>query len=181
MGITGMMILSIKNLDYGIDVDEETIDEEFFELLYEGYLVENVSGFILTSTGKRAAKKVFQAMSMLDSAHVESSRKRTSQNREELEGRRLAAVKYVQKKPKAALADVERKYNLGEKTLSRSPYKEMIAAFTSKRDCARNIGRKTSYRGKHEKQPRTSAKFVPDHRRSHIEEADERLDGATDT
>jgi hypothetical protein len=98
--------------------------------------------------------------------------------REELEGRRLAAVKYLQKHPTASLESVERRYELGEKTLSRSPYKEMIAQFANARGSNKGKarGRGKSHLGKNEKDE-ADWDVIPDNRRSHEDDVDERLDG----
>jgi len=104
----------------------------------------------------------------------------TTQNREELDGRRLAAIKYAQKHPATALDAIERKFNLGEKTLSRSPYKEMIKKFADDRRKIPNTpnkGKRMSYRGKKEKISKSVSGQTPDPRRSHEAEVDERLDG----
>jgi len=56
---------------YGVDIDEETVEDELLELVYGGYLQENNAGFSLTGKGKRAAEKMFEAMKMFAPAYVE--------------------------------------------------------------------------------------------------------------
>ena len=51
---------------YGIEMDDETVDEEFLELLYDGYIRETNSGFLLESKGKLAAEIMFKTTNMLD-------------------------------------------------------------------------------------------------------------------
>jgi len=125
-------------------------------------------------------KKMFPSELPTKSATGRKSNK-VPQNREELEGRRLAAVKYVQKHPEASLASVERKFNLGSRTLSRNPYKKMIGQFAeNKGSGSKSKGRKDRSLGKNEK-PDKSVKHIPDHRKSHVDEVDARLDGETET
>ena len=50
---------------YGVDIDEETVENELCELVYGGYLQENNAGFSLTSEGKHTAEKMFKAVNML--------------------------------------------------------------------------------------------------------------------
>ena len=57
---------------HGVDLDEETIQYEFFELLNEGYLQKMGLGFSLTSQGKLVAEKMFRAMQTLIPSNVES-------------------------------------------------------------------------------------------------------------
>lgn len=55
---------------YGVDMDEETVEYEFFELLNEEYLREDNSGFSLTSKGKRFAEEMFYTMKRLISNNI---------------------------------------------------------------------------------------------------------------
>jgi len=71
------------------------------------------------------------------------------------------------------------KFDLGEKTLSRKPYKDMIAKFARDKDRVPSTGKK-SYLGKGERATKSSNN-VPDNRRSHEDEVDDRLDGISDT
>jgi len=105
----------------------------------------------------------------------------TVQNREELDGRRPAAVKYAQKYPAAPLRFIEKKFGLGQKTLSRSPYKEMIAKFAENRFSVPSKGTKTSCLEKKEKISKSVSQQIPDHRKSHVDEVDDRLDGINET
>jgi len=183
----------------GVDINDETVAKEFFVLFYEGYLQETITGddwirdYSLSLKGKSTAEGVFETMKTLISGIIETpsivpeasteektKTKKAAQNREELEGRRLAAVKYVQKHPKASLSSVEVKFDLGEKTLSRKPYKDMIAKFARDKDRVPSTGKK-SYLGKGEKASRSLPKELPDHRKSHVAEVDERLDGDSKT
>ena len=56
---------------YGVDIDDETLEYEFFELLYEGYIRETNAGFLLSSEGIRVADAMFQTMKMPVSVRVE--------------------------------------------------------------------------------------------------------------
>ena len=51
---------------YSIDLDDETVEHEFLELLDEGYLRETNSGFFLESKGKRVAEKLHKSDFCLD-------------------------------------------------------------------------------------------------------------------
>ena len=100
--------------------------------------------------------------------------------KEELEGRRLAAVKYAIQNPETPLASIEKKFKLGQKTLSREPYKGMIGQYANSRNTVPNKGRKgSSYLGKNEKANKSISASTPDTRRSHEDEVDERLDNET--
>ena len=81
---------------------------------------------------------------------------KTSLSREELEGRRLAAVKYATKYPEASLDSIERRFGLSEKTLSRKPYKDMIAKYARDIKGAPTRGKRTSVLGKKEKAPKSA-------------------------
>lgn len=58
---------------YDIDIDDETAEYEFFELLDQEYLQETNTGFSLTPTGKRIAGNLFNAARGIFSFNVESS------------------------------------------------------------------------------------------------------------
>ena len=154
----------------GSELDEEMVCDEFFELLDGGFLQEKNASFPLTLKGKRVAKAMFD---MAEGNNM-------GQNREALAGKRLAAVQDAAKNPNVPLSVIEKKYDLGEKTLSRSPYKEMIAKFAANRTGKAISGKGKSYLGKNEKATKSS-KYAPDHRKSHVDEVDERLDGANET
>ena len=53
---------------YGIDIDDETVEDELHELLAEGYLEETNAGFSLSSKGECVAEGLFKTMNMLVSA-----------------------------------------------------------------------------------------------------------------
>jgi hypothetical protein len=120
-------------------ITDATVEKTFDTLLRMGYLDEE---YYPTSRGERIAKRMFRKTKNDNFVYVKypqpsvndkTKEEKPTQNREELEGRRLAAVKYAQKHPKASLRDIEQKYNLGEKTLSRNPYKRMIETFANAR------------------------------------------------
>ena len=45
---------------YNVDLDEETVEYEFLELLDEGYLCETNAGFSLSPKGRRVAEKLYK-------------------------------------------------------------------------------------------------------------------------
>ncbi|MCL2005522.1 MAG: hypothetical protein FWG73_05090 [Planctomycetaceae bacterium] len=51
---------------YSIDLDDETVEHEFLDLLDEGYLRETNSAFFLESKGKRVAEKLYTSDFCLD-------------------------------------------------------------------------------------------------------------------
>ncbi len=67
---------------YGIDIDNETVDDELSELLSESYLKEDNSGISLASEGKRFAEGMFKTMKMLISNYVESPSLSTNNSQE---------------------------------------------------------------------------------------------------
>ena len=56
----------------GIDIDDETIEYEFFELLEAGYLQETNAGFSLSPKGKCTAEETFETLKVLIPAPVAS-------------------------------------------------------------------------------------------------------------
>ena len=57
---------------YGLLIDEEELEYEFFDLLEDGYLLENDLGFVLSPKGKRFAEEMFKMMTTLISNSTEA-------------------------------------------------------------------------------------------------------------
>ena len=127
----------------------------------------------------------------------ERKAKTPKRDRDTLEGVILEAVLYGIKHPTIPKRIIEEKFNLAERTFSRkSPndqksWKDILdegreAAKSGRLKVPNTVseirkekeGKKGSYRGKKEKAHKTNLEKVPDHRPSHEEEVDNRLDDA---
>ena len=114
--------------------------------------------------------------------------KKTKLRPEAVEVRVMAAAKHILKDPHVTNKELYEKFELADKTLSREPHKTMIhsareavkkrrKAIPHERRAAE--GKKGSYRGRKEKGRKANLEEIPDHRRSHVDEVNGKIDDET--
>ena len=130
----------------------------------------------LAMTGSSTVSETENVTNFEPMIEVKTEGKKTGGKGEEFEIRLMQAVQYAHKHPAASLNDVQNKFGLGQKALSRGRGKELMAIINKGRDVVCNKGKKT-YHGKNEKISKSVSGRTPDYRRSHEDEVDERLDG----
>ena len=130
---------------YGLLLDEEILEYEFFELLGDDYLREDDSEFSLTSEGRRFGEAMFETMKTLISPHVESQsssgistvvseKKKPKQIRRTYVERIDAireAVKYYGENEWRNITqrEVEKKFGIGQGALSKGYGKELLEKY----------------------------------------------------